>query len=76
MFPQLSILCHTFLETIMATPWVMEIGSLALIAYYPLPSISRKNFPKFLGDGKVTIDGNIKVFFTVTHILGVSHKEP
>ena len=59
----------------MAIPWAIEIGPLALIGYHPLPSSSRKNFPKFSSDGKLTTDEHIKDFFIVAHILGVVHEE-
>ena len=59
----------------MAAPWAIAIVLLALIGYHPLPTSSRKNFPKFLGDGKVTVDEHIKAFFVATHILGVAHKD-
>ena len=59
----------------MATPWAATTGPLALVAYHPLPSSSRKNFPKFLGDGKITTDEQIKAFFMATHILGVAHED-
>ena len=50
-------------RTIMATPWVAAIGPLTLAAYHSLPAGSRKNFPKFSGEGKVTTDEHIKAFF-------------
>ena len=59
----------------MAAPWAVAIGLLALTGYYPLSAGSRKNFPKFLTDGKVTTDEHIKAFFAATHILGVSHED-
>ena len=59
----------------MAAPWAMATGPLALNTYHPLPTVSRKNFPKFLGDGKVTTDEQIKAFFAATHILGVRHED-
>lgn len=62
-------------RTIMAAPWATVIGQLALNAYHPLPAGSRKNFPKFLGDGKFTTDEHIKALFAVTHILGVGHED-
>ena len=62
-------------RTIMATPWATTIGPLALAAYHPLPVGSRKNFPKFSSDGKVTTDKHIKAFFEATHIVGVVHED-
>ena len=62
-------------ETIMVAPWAITVVPLALIAYHPLPTSSSKNFTKFSGDGKVTMDKHIKYFFTTTHILGVAHKD-
>ena len=62
-------------RVIMAAPWATTIGPLALNAYHPLSAGSKKNFPKFLGDGKVTIDKHIKAFFAATHILGVGHED-
>ena len=59
----------------MATPWAIAIGPSALNTYHPLLARSRKNFPKFLGDGKVTTDEHIKSFFAATHILGVGHED-
>ena len=59
----------------MATPRATAIGPLALNAYHPLLNGSRKFFPKFLGDGKVTTDEHIKAFFFATHILGVGHED-
>lgn len=59
----------------MATPWAAATRPLALISYHPLPAGSRKNFPKFSGDGKVTIDEHIKAFFVAMHILGVGHED-
>ena len=59
----------------MATPCTATIGPLALVAYHPFPTRSQKNFPKFLGDGKVTTDEQIKGFFAATHILGVAHED-
>ena len=59
----------------MAAPWVVVIGPLDLNAYHPFLARSRKNFPKFSGDGKVTTDNHIKAFFTATHILGVGHED-
>ena len=59
----------------MAAPWAAATGPLALNAYHPLPAGSRKNFPKFSGDGKVTTDEHIKAFFAATHILGVGHED-
>ena len=60
---------------IMATPWDIAMGLLALIDYQPLPSSSRKNFPKFSSDGKLTTDEHIKFFFIAAHILGVAHED-
>ena len=62
-------------KTIMAAPWATTIGSLAQTSYHPLLAGSRKNFPKFFGDGKVTTYEHIKAFFTATHILGVTHED-
>ena len=59
----------------MAAPWAAATRPLALNAYHPLPSRSRKNFPKFSGDEKVTTDEHIKSFFAATHILGVGHED-
>ena len=59
----------------MVSPWAAVTGPLQLVAYYPLPSSSRNNFPKFLGDGKVTTDEEIISFFAVTHILRVAHED-
>ena len=59
----------------MATPWAVAVGPLALVAYHPLLTGSKKNFPKFLGDGKVTMDEHIKAFFVATHVLGVAHDD-
>ena len=59
----------------MAAPWAMAIGHFVLNAYHPLLAGSKKNFPKFLGDGKVTTDEHIKAFFATTHILGVGHED-
>ena len=62
-------------RTIMAAPWAIVVGPLALVAYHPLPTGSRKKFPKFLGDEKVTTDEHIKAFFAATHILRVAHED-
>ena len=35
----------------------------------------KKEFPKFLGNGKVTTDEHIKAFFAATDILGVGHED-
>ena len=59
----------------MAAPWAAAIGLLALAAYHPLPTGSRKNFPKFSGNGIVTTNEHIKAFFAATHILGVEHED-
>ena len=59
----------------MAAPWATTTGPLAFDAYHPLSSGSRKNFPKFSGDGKVTTDEHIKAFFAATHILGIGHED-
>ena len=59
----------------MAAPWAAVTRPLALNAYHPLPSGSRKNFPKFSGDGKVTTNEHIKAFFVATHILGIGHED-
>ena len=59
----------------MAPPWATTIGPLALNTYHPLLTGSRKNFPKILGNGKVTTNGHIKSFFESTHILGVGHED-
>jgi hypothetical protein len=59
----------------MAAHWAAAMGPLALTTYHPLPISSRKNFPKFLGDGKVTRDQHINSFFIATHILGVAHED-
>ena len=59
----------------MATPWAAATGRLNFVAYHPLPSSSRKNIPKFTGDGKVTVDEHIRAFFTAINILGVSHED-
>ena len=59
----------------MDAPWATTTGPLALNSYHPLPYGSRKNFPKFSGDGKVTIDEHIKAFFAATHILGIGHED-
>ena len=59
----------------MAAPWATMTWLLALNSYHPLPSGSRKTFPKFVGDGKVTIDEHIKAFFAATHILSVGHED-
>ena len=59
----------------MATPWATVTWPLALNAYHQLLSGSRKNFPKFSGDGKVTTNEHIKAFFASTHILGVGHED-
>ena len=48
---------------------------LALKTYHPLLSSSRKNFPNFLGNGKVNTNAHIKAFFAATHILGISHED-
>ena len=59
----------------MASPWAIVTGPLALNAYHPLLTRSRKNFHKFSSDGKVTTDKHIKAFFVATHILGVGHED-
>ena len=59
----------------MVAPWAAATGPLALNAYHPLLAGSRKNFSKFLGDGKVTTDEHIKAFFVATHILGVGDED-
>ena len=59
----------------MDAPWVITIGPLALNSYHPLPFGSRKNSPKFLGDGKVTTNEHIKAFFAAAHILGIGHED-
>ena len=59
----------------MAAPWVVATGPLALNSYHPLLVGSKKNFPNFLVDGKVTTDEHIKAFFVATHILGVGHED-
>ena len=53
----------------MAAPWAVATGPLNFAAYHPLPSGSRKNIPKFTGDGKVTTDEHIRAFFTTINIL-------
>ena len=59
----------------MAAPWAAATGPLALNSYHLLPSGSRKSFPKFSGDGKVTTDEHIKAFFAATHILDIGHED-
>ena len=59
----------------MAAPWATTVGLLALVSYHTLPTGSRKNFCKLLGDGKVTTNEHIKAFFAATHILGVAHED-
>ena len=60
---------------IMPAPWAATIGPLTLTTYHPLLAGSRKNFPKFSSDGKVTTDEHIKAFFLATHIIGVGYED-
>ena len=46
----------------MAGPWATTTGLLQLVAYDPLLFGSRNNFPKFLGDGKVTTNEHTQPF--------------
>lgn len=62
-------------RTIMVSRWAATTGPLALTTYHPLPTSSRKNFPKFLVNGNVAIEEHIKSFFMTTHILGVAHED-
>ena len=59
----------------MVVTWAVATGPLNFAAYHPLPSSSRKNIPKFLGDGKVTTDEHIRKFFIAINVLGVNHED-
>ena len=72
--PVVNFLSYT-IRTIMAAPWATTTRPLALVAYHPLLTDSRKNFLKFLGDGMVTIDEHINASFAATHILGIGHED-
>ena len=45
------------------------------LEFLPCTSVWIENFPKFLGDGKVTTDEHIKAFFVATHILDIGHED-
>lgn len=51
------------------------IGPLWLATNNDLPRASRKNFPKFNGDGKVSFDEHITTFFVEYNIVFPQHKD-
>lgn len=46
----------------MAIPWGNAIGPLNLIENHDLPKASRKNFPRFNGDGSVSAKQHLSAF--------------
>ncbi|KAH9301116.1 hypothetical protein KI387_012699, partial [Taxus chinensis] len=57
-------------------PWGIAIGPLSLTPpLHELPHGSRKNIPKFNGDGKQHPDEHIAYFFVACGVLGVAHED-
>lgn len=57
-------------------PWGAVIGPLSLTPpLHELPRGSRKNIPKFNGDGKRHPDEHITSFFVVCGVLGLAHED-
>lgn len=59
-----------------AGPWGTAFGPLNLAAaLHGLLQSSRKNFPKFYGDGKQHLDEHIKAFYIAIGVFGVEHED-
>lgn len=58
----------------MVVPWGNAISPLQLGANNELPRASRKNFPKFNRDGKVSVDKHIATFFVACSIVNPQHE--
>lgn len=53
-------------------PWGAAFGPSTLTPpLHPLPQGSRKNIPKFYGDGKQHPDEHVKYFYMAYGVLGV-----
>lgn len=63
------------LPTSMAIPWGNAIGPLQLGANNDLPRASQKNFPKFNGDGKISVDEHIAAFFIACSNINPQHED-
>lgn len=59
-----------------AGPWGIAFGPLSLTApLHKLPKGTRKNLPKFLGDGFQHLDKHIAAFYIACGVLGVEHED-
>lgn len=59
-----------------AGPWGIAFGPLSLTApLNELPKGTRKNLPKFLGDGSQHPDEHIATFYIACGVLGVKHED-
>lgn len=57
-------------------PWGIVFGPLSLTSpLHDLPQGSKKNLPKFLGDGAQHPYEHIAAFYIACGVLGVEHKD-
>lgn len=59
----------------MVVPWGNAIRPLNLAANHDLPKASRKNFPRFNGDGTVSIEKNMSAFHKACGVVNPQHED-
>ena len=59
----------------MAQPWGNAIGPLALAANNDLPRASRKNFPRFNGDGTTSAEQHSSAFHKACGVVNPQRKD-
>ena len=59
----------------MTQPWGNAIGPLSLGANNDLRRVSRKNFPRFNGDGSTSIEQHLSAFHKVCGVVNPQHED-
>ena len=59
----------------MAVPWGNAVGPLKLTVNHDLPKASRKNFPKFNGDGTVSTEQHLSAFQKACSVVNPQHED-
>lgn len=59
----------------MVVPWGNTISPLNLAENYDLPTTSRKNFPRFNGDGTITVEQHLRAFHKACGMVNPHHED-